>query len=405
MGTGELLIDAEGVCKTFCKDLKRSLWYGLTDIASAFIGKASPHVALRTGEFWALQDINLKLHRGEAVGLIGPNGAGKTTFLRMINGLIRPDCGSLRVRGRIGAMIALGTGFNPLLSGRDNIYLSASIQGLSPRDTRARLAEIIDFAELGDFIDSPVRSYSSGMVVRLGFSVAAHLYPDILLIDEVLAVGDVRFRMRCFQHLQKLLNDGTSMIFVTHNLLDLYRVATRGVTFNKGRIVCNATVSEAARTYDRLMLEKRLTGPNDSPAAISAVSIKDGSGATDCFSTGSEITVNVQIDAREMVSHARVIIAFEAAVLGEVASTSNGQTGTTVCLRPGSNEVRLKVHNFPFLEGSYQVSVSLYGPAVEDFFDRWIGAVGFSVAGPAIDPFGYGRCGIVALDVHWSSKV
>ena len=191
------VIAVQHLSKKFCRSLKRSIWYGLRDLGSEAVGRRGDHSVLRRGEFWALKDVSFDLYPGETLGLVGPNGAGKTTLLRVLTGLINPNEGRVTVRGRMQALIALGAGFSPVLSGRENIYVNASILGIARKEVDRRLGEIIEFSGIAEFIDSPVQNYSSGMAVRLGFAVAAHLEPDILLVDEVLAVGDEGFQVKC----------------------------------------------------------------------------------------------------------------------------------------------------------------------------------------------------------------
>jgi lipopolysaccharide transport system ATP-binding protein len=235
----------EGVSKKFCRSLKKSLWYGVCDIAgelnpfakhgargmehggdSAEGRSVSPATSylppvtldgLRPGEFWAVNDVSFELRRGECLGLIGHNGAGKTTLLKMLNGLIKPDRGCIEMNGRVGALIALGAGFNPILTGRENIYINGSVLGLSKKQIDEKIDEIIEFAEIGEFIDMPVQNYSSGMQVRLGFAVATTLNPDVLILDEVLAVGDARFRHKCYHRINKLMKN-SAVIFVSHSM-------------------------------------------------------------------------------------------------------------------------------------------------------------------------------------------
>ncbi len=190
----EVLVKVEGVSKKFCRSLKRSLWYGVQDVTSELIGRPGGHDELRKNEFWAVQDVSFELKRGECLGLIGPNGAGKSTLLKMLNGLVKPDRGRITMRGRIGALIELGAGFNPILTGRENIYVNGSVLGFTKKEIDRKFDAIADFAEIGEFIDTPVQNYSSGMRVRLGFAVAAQMEPDVFLIDEILAVGDVGFQ-------------------------------------------------------------------------------------------------------------------------------------------------------------------------------------------------------------------
>jgi len=228
----DILIKAEGVSKKFCTDLKRSLWYGLTDIGRGLMNnRAKPK--LRKNEFWAVRDLNFEVRRGECLGLIGHNGAGKSTLLKMLNGLIRPDEGRIEMRGKVGALIELGSGFNPLLTGRENVYNNGAVLGFTKDQIDRKFNEIVVFAELEEFIDMPVQNYSSGMKVRLGFAVAAQMEPDILLIDEVLAVGDMGFVLKCFNVIDTLLPN-TAVIFVSHNMAQVSRICSDILMMDKG---------------------------------------------------------------------------------------------------------------------------------------------------------------------------
>jgi ABC-type polysaccharide/polyol phosphate transport system ATPase subunit len=233
----EPLVKVEGVSKKFCRNLKRSLWYGVQDLGNELVGRRhGGNGELRPAEFWAVKDVQFELMPGECIGLIGHNGAGKTTLLRMLNGLIKPDGGRIEMRGRVGALIALGAGFNPILTGRENIYINAAVHGLSKAETDAKMDGIIEFAELGEFINAPVQSYSSGMVVRLGFAIAAKTEPDILLLDEVLAVGDVAFQAKCFNTIAEFRRRGTAFILVSHNMHQVSRYADQVLYLKKGHI-------------------------------------------------------------------------------------------------------------------------------------------------------------------------
>jgi lipopolysaccharide transport system ATP-binding protein len=228
----EVLVRVEGLSKKFCKDLKTSLWYGVKDLVSGLSGNARDR-ELRPKEFWAVKDISFELRRGECLGLIGHNGAGKSTLLKMLNGLINPDAGKITIKGRVGALIELGAGFSPILSGRENIYNNGAILGFSRKEIDAKLDEIIDFAELEEFIDMPVQHYSSGMKVRLGFAVAAQMEPDVLIIDEVLAVGDLGFVLKCFKRIDTILPN-TAIVFVSHNMPMVSRICNRAILMEKG---------------------------------------------------------------------------------------------------------------------------------------------------------------------------
>lgn len=232
---GDLLVQVDGVSKKFCKNLKRSLVYGVQDLGNELIGRNPSHDTLRKDEFWAVNDVSFSLRRGECLGLIGHNGAGKSTLLKMLNGLIRPDKGRIEMTGRVGALIELGTGFNPILSGRENIYINAQLLGFTRDEIDTKLEDIIEFSEIREFIDSPVRTYSSGMKVRLGFSVAAQMNPDVLIIDEVLAVGDLGFRMKCLSRLGSLLAN-SAVIFVSHQMSQVARISNKILMLDHGRV-------------------------------------------------------------------------------------------------------------------------------------------------------------------------
>jgi lipopolysaccharide transport system ATP-binding protein len=235
----DIILKVEGLHKKFCRSLKRSMYYGLTDLARGMVG-AQISDELREGEFWALQDINFELKRGETLGLIGQNGCGKSTLLRLINGIFPPDKGRITVRGRTGALIAVGAGFHPHMTGRENIYLNGTILGMSKDEITRKFDAIVDFADIGEFIDAPVATYSSGMTVRLGFAIAIHCEPDLLLIDEILAVGDANFRAKCFNAVNKV-SQSAATILVSHSMPLITRVATRGIHLIKGKVVVDDT--------------------------------------------------------------------------------------------------------------------------------------------------------------------
>jgi lipopolysaccharide transport system ATP-binding protein len=231
----EVLIKEEGVSKKFCKNLKRSLWYGMTDIARSMVGGA-PAEDLREGEFWAVRDVSFEVRRGECLGLIGHNGAGKSTLLKMLNGLINPDEGRIEMHGKIGALIELGAGFNPILTGRENVYNNGAVLGFSKAEIDQKFDDIIAFAEIEEFIDMPVQNYSSGMKVRLGFAVASQLEPDILILDEVLAVGDAAFRIKCFNRISEML-ENAAVVFVSHSMQQITRICNKLFLLRAGRVV------------------------------------------------------------------------------------------------------------------------------------------------------------------------
>ena len=256
----EVVISVKDVSKKFCRDLRRSLLYGVRDIATELMGGKRKET-LRSQEFWALRDVNFELRRGQALGLVGANGAGKSTLLRIISGLIKPDIGTVKIKGRVAPLIALGAGFNPLLTGRENIYANMSILGLSTQEIEARFQEVIDFAEIWDAIDAPVQNYSSGMAARLGFACAIHTEPEILLIDEVLAVGDIKFKAKCYRKLHQLRQQGTSFVLVNHNPQAILSVCDSAIYLVKGELIASGNTDAVIEKYeeDLFLDSKKIT--------------------------------------------------------------------------------------------------------------------------------------------------
>lgn len=255
----DVVLSVQGLSKKFCRDLKRSLLYGVQDIAGEILGLREPSHTLRPQEFWALKDVEFNLHRGEALGLVGKNGSGKSTLLRMISGLIKPDAGTITVKGRIAPLIALGAGFKPVLTGRENIYANMSILGLSAVEIAERFDEVVEFAEIGDAIDAPVQTYSSGMAARLGFACAIYTEPDILLIDEVLAVGDVKFRAKCYRRLSKLREQGTAFVLVSHSPNSILSLCESAIYLAKGQMIMAGESSQIMRRYEQELFAEGTT--------------------------------------------------------------------------------------------------------------------------------------------------
>jgi homopolymeric O-antigen transport system ATP-binding protein len=262
-------------------------------------------------EFWALKDVSFEVGEGEVLGLIGANGAGKSTTLKLVAGILRANAGVISVNGTLSALIEVAAGFHPDLTGRENIFLNGSVLGLKRRIIKERLEEIIDFAELRDFIDTPVKRYSSGMHMRLGFAVAVHVDPQILLIDEVLAVGDLAFRRKCLARIQDLKERGKTILFVSHKMFDVRSICDRVIFLKDGGIYRDGNAVDVTKLFEREMLEKSLAqvvGQAQSQrAGGSKVTIIDVE-ATDlegreveAIRTGDPLRVRVRMDAGEPV--------------------------------------------------------------------------------------------------------
>ncbi len=213
------------------------------------LGRSPPSDALRAGDFWALKDVSFEVAPGHALGILGPNGAGKSTILKILSRILRPNAGSCRVRGRIGALIEVAAGFHPDLTGRENVFLQGAIMGMSAADTLRKFDEVVEFSGIGEFIDTPVKRYSSGMSARLGFAIAVHLDPDVLIIDEVLAVGDYSFHQQAFGRIQELVHRDIPVVVVSHQLDRVAELCTHAILLNRGEIVHRGSAAECIAAY------------------------------------------------------------------------------------------------------------------------------------------------------------
>jgi lipopolysaccharide transport system ATP-binding protein len=368
----DVVLSVKSVSKRFCRGLKRSLFYGVQDVMGEVFGARRKDVVLRKEEFWALKDVSFDLKRGEALGLVGANGAGKTTLLRIISGLIRPDHGSVEVHGRVAPLIALGAGFNPSLTGRENIYVNMSILGLSKEELDDCFEDVVAFAEIGDAIDAPVQSYSSGMSARLGFACAIHTEPAILLIDEVLAVGDVHFRAKCYRRLAKLRKNGTSFVLVSHSANSILSLCETSIYLSKGQIVIAGDTSLVILNYEndlfsngvkkkigRMILPVR--SRNESQGLdITSLSFKNlegelldylisGQPATlcaECISYQEMENINFNLTVRAIHGESEQVLSL---------STLHDKTPLTVVY--GKNELRLHMPQVCLRPGSYIMNV------------------------------------------------
>jgi len=258
----DVVLRVENLHKKFCRTLKHSMFYGIIDSVRSMLGVDYATDRLRKHEFWALGDVCFELRKGETLGIIGANGSGKSTLLRLITGIYPPDNGRIAFKGRIGALIAVGAGFHPHMTGRENIYLNGTILGMTRREINDRLEEIIDFADIGDFLEAPVSTYSSGMRVRLGFAIAVHCEPDILLIDEVLSVGDLAFRNKSMRKMKEFREKANALVFISHNLDQIRVLCDRVIIMDHGRILFDGPSSEGLITYENMSKDTRVAAIN-----------------------------------------------------------------------------------------------------------------------------------------------
>lgn len=253
-----VVIQAEGLYKKFCRNLKWSMYYGTIDIMRSMLGIPYATDTLRKNEFWALENISFSLSKGESLGIIGINGSGKSTLLRMLTGIYPPDSGKISINGKVNSLIAVGAGFHPHMTGRENIYLNGSILGMTRREIEERFDEIVSFADIAECMDAPVSTYSSGTYVRLGFAIAIHCDPDIMLIDEVLSVGDLSFQNKCLRKIYDLKRNNKSIIFVSHAMDTVRLVCDRIVILDHGKMIFNGNTDDAIMLYNSRVREIKL---------------------------------------------------------------------------------------------------------------------------------------------------
>jgi len=277
MDKPDVCVSVRNVSKKFSRSLKRSFVYGGRDVGRLLLGKGGED-KLRPSEFWAVRDVSLELQRGQSIGIVGLNGSGKTTLLRIVSGILQPTLGSVHVKGRIAPMLALGAGFKPVLSGRENIFLNLSLLGVAERDIKARYDSIVDFAELSESIEAAVGTYSSGMLARLGFACAVHTDPKIMVVDEVLSVGDARFRMKCRNRINELRRAGTSMLLVSHSAVTIETLSDECLFLRKGKTVAQGKPREVLKVYEEdgiataVKANAKLLASNDAPVTSAATS-------------------------------------------------------------------------------------------------------------------------------------
>ena len=251
------LLEVDGVSKQYQLGMigGGTLHGDLTSWFARVRGKDDPNLKIGMEHrahrelFWALKDVSFNVNRGDAIAIVGRNGAGKSTILKLISRITAPTEGEIRVRGRVASLLEIGTGFHPELSGRDNIYLNGAILGMSRAETTSKLKEIIEFSEIEQFIDTPVKRYSSGMYVKLAFAVAAHLDPDVMICDEVLAVGDLAFQQKCLNKMSDIARDGRAVLYVSHNMRTVSQLCNRGIYLDQGRLAYDGTTEHAIELY------------------------------------------------------------------------------------------------------------------------------------------------------------
>lgn len=316
----------------------------------------------RSEQFWALRDVSFEVTRGEALGIIGPNGAGKSTILKLLSNITAPTSGEIGIRGRLSALIEVGSGFHPELTGRENVFLSGSILGMRRREISEKLESIIDFAEVRQFIDTPVKRYSSGMYVRLGFSIAAHLHPDILLLDEVLAVGDAAFQSKCVKRISELKKSGTTIVFISHDLTSVELLCNRVLLLSRGRIAADGPPRDVITLYqqscdsDPLLRQNRnATGPAKE-VEVTGFELFDAHGRqANIFRTGKSLSARIRYNARREISDVVFEVFFYSAGGKYYSQLSTNSDGARIDLDKGTGSVEFFCPELGLQPGIYYV--------------------------------------------------
>ncbi len=341
----------------------------LRAVLSAYARRLTGRARSRSADtFTALRDVSLSVHRGEAVGVIGPNGAGKSTILKLLAGILRPDGGRVSIHGRLAALIEVGAGFHGDLTGRENIMLNGTILGMSRAEIRSKMDAIVAFAGLERFLDMPVKRYSSGMYARLGFSIAAHVDPDVLLIDEVLSVGDAVFRLRCLDRMRSLVARGTTLVFVTHDLDQMQTICRRAVVLRDGCVSFDGAAGNAVGYYMQAMARAYTERPTDlcdgeHDRAIDHLQVRllneDGD-VIEIVGPGAPVRIHVSFRARDTIARLVCEANLRAATGNQLISINSGRDETFFRVAPGAHEITLALASVPLAPGQYFWNLRLW---------------------------------------------
>jgi lipopolysaccharide transport system ATP-binding protein len=368
----DVAIRMEQVYKKFRKG---ETYNSLRDLLPALTGKMFQQRELTEGdkrEFWAVQDLSFEVKHGEAFGIIGHNGAGKSTALKMLSRIMRPTRGRMVVNGRLSALIEVSAGFHHDLTGRENIFLNGTILGMSKREIQSKLDQIIAFSGIEEFIDTPVKRYSSGMYARLGFSVAAHVDPEVLIVDEVLSVGDSLFQQKCIERMREVIRGGAAVLFVSHNLKSVAEFCDRCLLLEKGQTVAMGAADDVIATYLQKPSTGRAAATNSGPVRISNVRVRDEDRECMRFQPGQKAWVDVELTASVRCSKLSITLYMVNDKFVHVFDTSTDRMGHgTFELEQGDVYSCTFELDLNLAEGTFYPSVVLFRYDIQTVYDRW----------------------------------
>lgn len=363
------------------------------------IGETNDRTTTGSSEYvWALKDIDFKVEQGDVVGIIGKNGAGKSTLLKLLSKVTGPTIGTIRARGRIGALLEVGTGFHPEMTGRENIFMNGAIMGMSKQEIASKLDEIVDFSGCERYIDTPVKRYSSGMTVRLGFAVAAHLDPEILVVDEVLAVGDAEFQKKAIGKMQDVSRgEGRTVLFVSHNMASIKALCNHGILLEKGMIKMISDVNNVVDYYlststlantNKRLIERTDRRGNGDARFVSVELLPDKTSNTN-ISTGDPVTLSIHINATKDIRNARIMFTlYNSSEMSVLEGNSHFETDNQIWLHEGENIVDIHYPFLPLSYGTYRINLRLWDEHEKDL--DWVqSAMSFEIA--STDIFGTKR--------------
>jgi lipopolysaccharide transport system ATP-binding protein len=415
-----LAIRTENLAKQYRIGMRRRA-YHLT-LRDALVVAARKPIQWITGQrqpeqntIWALDSVSFEINHGESVGIIGRNGAGKSTLLKILSRITRPTRGSADIYGRVGSLLEVGTGFHPELTGRENIYLNGAILGMRRKEIERKFDEIVAFSEIEEFLETPVKHYSSGMYVRLAFAVAAHLEPEILVVDEVLSVGDAEFQKKSLSKMNSVTKSGRTVIFISHNMVAVHQLCKRALLMDKGKVIVDGQVDDVINAYNNFQDPSSVHGDGETdnlqgtkpfaPKLVKRIILSDETGKKMTrFRMGGPMKVILELSGVSTYRNAQINLIFKSELGQKITSTSTVFTGVKyVGTRQEHEYAIVQIPRIPFTPGSYWIDISVTRPGVErlveieqaskfDVMESDIFGTGFQITS---------RSGIVYLESEW----